>query len=69
MTSLWQLDLSNNTQLAGPLPVELANLSNLRALGLTGTGLCAPLDADFQAWLARVGQDTGLQGVVNCPAN
>lgn len=69
MTSLWQLDLSNNTQLAGPLPIELVNLTNLRALWLTGTGLCAPLDPGFQAWLARVGQDAGLQGVVNCLAN
>lgn len=69
MTSLWQLDLSNNTQLAGPLPIELVNLTNLRALWLTGTGLCAPLAPDFQAWLARVDQGAGLQGVVNCLTN
>lgn len=69
MASLWQLDLSDNRQLAGPLPIELINLTNLSALWLTGTGLCAPVDPDFQAWLARVGQDAGLQGVVNCPAN
>lgn len=69
MSSLWQLDLSNNTQLTGPLPIELVNLTNLRALWLTGTGLCAPLDPGFQAWLARVDEGAGLQGVVNCLAN
>lgn len=69
MSSLWQLELSNNTQLTGPLPIELVNLTNLRALGVTGTGLCAPLDPDFQAWLARVDEGAGLQGVVNCLAN
>jgi len=69
MTNLWQLVLSNNARLAGPLPIELTNLTNLRALSLTGTGLCAPLDPDFQAWLEMVGQGSGLQGVVNCLVN
>ena len=66
LNTLWQLDLRNNRQLAGPLPLELANLTNLRALWLTGTGLCAPADPDFLAWLEVVGKDSGLEGVVVC---
>ena len=66
MISLWQLDLGYNTQLTGSLPIEIIHLTNLRSLTLTGTGLCAPLDPEFQAWLAKVGENSGLRGVVNC---
>ncbi len=69
LRSLWQLDLSNNSQLTGPLPIELINLTNLRSLWLSGTGLCAPLDPDFQEWLEMVGQNSGLRGVDNCLTN
>ena len=54
LRSLGVLDLSNNAGLAGPLPASLTGLG-LTVLRLGGTGLCAPPDPDFQAWLATVG--------------
>ncbi len=54
LRSLSVLDLSNNTGLMGPLPASLAGLG-LTVLKLGGTGLCAPLDPAYQAWLATVG--------------
>ena len=66
LNSLWQLNLNNNPLMMGPLPLELVNLTNLSALWLTGTGLCAPADPEFLAWLEVVGQHSGLQGVEIC---
>lgn len=63
LLSLNVLDLSNNPGLAGPLPASLAGLG-LTVLRLDGTGLCAPPDPDYQAWLASVGDIR----VDNCPA-
>ena len=63
LRSLSVLDLSNNPGLAGPLPVSLRGLG-LTVLKLDGTGLCAPLDPDYQAWLAAVG-DVRVDG---CPS-
>ena len=57
------LDLSNNSGLTGPLPASLSGLG-LTVLKLGGTGLCAPLDPAYQAWLATVG-DIRVDG---CPA-
>ncbi len=54
MASLRRLNLSNNAELRGPLPANLADLPPLNELVVTGTGLCAPADARFQGWLARV---------------
>ena len=54
LRSLSVLDLSNNSRLTGPLPASLSGLG-LTVLKLGGTGLCAPQDPDYQAWLATVG--------------
>ena len=54
LRSLSVLDLSNNAGLTGPLPASLAGLG-LTVLKLGGTGLCAPQDPAFQAWLATIG--------------
>ena len=54
MVSLRRLNLSNNSELRGPLPANLADLPPLNELVVTGTGLCAPADARFQGWLASV---------------
>ena len=63
LTNLEVLWLSHNVNLSGPLPGSLANLSNLRTLSLLNTGLCAPTDAAFQAWLKGIGSKNGI---VNC---
>lgn len=55
MVSLRRLNLSNNSELHGALPANLADLPPLNELVVTGTGLCAPADARFQGWLARIG--------------
>ena len=54
MLNLRELALSNNEEMAGPLPSELTSLRNLAVLVAGGTDLCAPLDPDFQTWLERV---------------
>ncbi len=38
----------------GPLPQAMTHLDNLETLRLDRTWLCAPLDADFQAWLGAI---------------
>ena len=43
MESLRNLNLSENTNLSGPIPAEIANLLNLDKLILDGTQLCAPM--------------------------
>lgn len=63
LRSLSVLDLSNNSGLTGPLPASLSGLG-LTVLKLGGTGLCAPLDPAYQAWLAAIG-DIRVDG---CPA-
>ena len=42
----------------------MVNLTNLEELWLSNTQLCAPIDADFQAWLGDI---DNKEGVVNCP--
>lgn len=63
LRSLSVLNLSSNDRLSGPLPASLAGLG-LTVLKLGGTGLCAPSDRAYQAWLATVGDIR----VVNCSA-
>ena len=62
LTNLQALDLHSN-QLSGSLPSSLVNLTDLEDLWLQGTQLCAPTDADFQAWLEGIDDK---YGVVNC---
>lgn len=46
--------LASNPRLAGTLPLELAALARLERLQAGGTGLCAPADPDFTAWLDSI---------------
>ena len=52
LVNLVELYLDDNTALTGPLPPTLTRLSRLALLGISGSALCAPADATFQAWLA-----------------
>ena len=56
LSSLLRLTLGDNSGLSGPLPASLTGLSRLEVLTAGGTGLCAPGDAGFQAWLEGVVQ-------------
>ena len=58
LSSLGALSLSGN-RLTGALPGELTMLSDLDYLWTDETGLCAPADALFQAWLAGLAQFSG----------
>ena len=54
MSSLQELSFTNNVAMSGPLPTALTALHQLGELQAAGTGLCAPADPDFLAWLERV---------------
>jgi len=54
MSHLRQLVLSNNAEMAGPLPSELTSLRELDLLLAGGTDLCAPTDSDVQDWLEGI---------------
>ena len=51
LTRLEYLNLTANDRLRGALPPELAELDRLASLLARGTGLCAPPDPGFLAWL------------------
>ena len=53
LSSLRELFLAHNG-LEGALPAAMTALGQLEALMAGGTDLCAPADADFQAWLGGV---------------
>ncbi len=63
LSNLQGLYLNDNSGLSGPLPGSFTGLTSLTYLDLSGTGVCAPTDASFQAWLENIA--TRL-GVVNC---
>ena len=54
LISLRELLLRDNPDMSGPLPASLTRLTSLESMHTQGTGLCAPADAGFQAWLATV---------------
>ena len=54
LTNVVVLALTNNPSLVGPLPQTLTGLRRLEELTARGTGLCAPTDTAFQAWLDRL---------------
>ena len=62
LQNLTRLNL-RDSPLSGSLPSSLVNLTNLEYLWLHNTQLCAPTDADFQAWLEGINDK---RGVVNC---
>lgn len=51
------LDLSGNTDLSGELGLGLVYLSELGALDIQDTGVCAPADEALQQWLAGISFD------------
>lgn len=53
MASLTSL-LLTDSDLSGPLPLRMTRLEGLSELMMGGTGLCAPGDGEFQAWLEGV---------------
>ena len=53
LASLQYLYLDDN-ELTGEIPPELASLAQLQVFDIRNTGLCAPSDAAFQAWLATI---------------
>ena len=63
LANLEELLLNDNPGLSGPLPGSFTGLTSLTQLDLSGTGLCAPTDAAFQAWPGGI-QDR--RGGVNC---
>ena len=50
LSRLSTLNVADNPEMAGPLPLELTRL-DLDNLLADGTKLCAPEDSDFQQWL------------------
>ena len=54
LASLRGLGLTGNPRMSGPLPAELTSLARLERLLAGGTGLCAPADPGFAAWLDGV---------------
>jgi hypothetical protein len=64
LVNLQKLHIANN-QLSGALPKTLMKLTKLSAFNYGGTNLCAPADAAFQNWLARI-SDLQTSGIT-CP--
>ena len=54
LVALRALAVNGNPRLSGLLPVGLKDLAHLTTLHAGGTGLCAPADPDFQAWLGTL---------------
>ena len=63
LTNLQLLLLNDNELMTGTIPTALANLAQLQEFDFSNTGLCAPSDAAFQAWLATI----DFQGTVCAP--
>ena len=59
LTNLEWLWLNSNTSLTGVLPQSLTKLTKLERFSFGGTGLCAPLDPAFQAWLKGIAETSG----------
>ena len=51
---LENLDVSDNSDLEGELPLGLMDLSKLMTLHINGTDLCAPEETDFLEWLKGI---------------
>ena len=54
LMGLRSLGLQTNADLSGTLPASLTNLASLETFQTGGTGLCAPSEAGFLAWLEGV---------------
>ena len=58
LANLKTLNLASNTSLSGPLPQAITGLT-LESLRLDGTAVCAPPQAEFQAWLNGISETSG----------
>ena len=58
LAQLTELRIGENADLAGRLPLSLAELS-LRVLHYAGTGVCAPADEAFARWLNSIASHVG----------
>ena len=54
LANLELLTLDNNHGLMGTLPQSMTRLTAIGTFGFSNTGLCAPLDERFQAWLLKI---------------
>ena len=54
LTRLDVLTFHDNPGLIGQLPESLMNIPNLWHLTFDGTGLCSPVDDEFQKWLLNI---------------
>ena len=59
LANLESLRLNDNSKLAGALPLSLASLSALDEFWYYGTGLYAPADESFRAWLNGIADHQG----------
>ena len=60
LVNLFSLTFDQNPELTGPLPQTLTKLTDLYSLYFHGTGLCAPIDDRFQAWIRNVPDHQGV---------
>ena len=58
LANLKTLNLAFNASLSGPLPQAITGLP-LESLRLEGTAVCAPPQAEFQAWLNGISETSG----------
>ena len=54
LTGLRELGVANNATMSGVLPASLTALRELDEFSAVGTGLCAPSNPAFEAWLAGI---------------
>ncbi len=59
LTRLELLTLDGNAALLGALPESLTKITDLDSLTFHDTGLCAPLNESFQAWLRSISDSQG----------
>ena len=53
LSALRYLSATNSSDLSGPLPLTMTRVP-LTGLFVAGTGICAPTDSVFAAWLASI---------------
>ena len=68
LSHLELLNLDGNAGLLGALPQTLTGVTGLHRLTFHDTGLCAPLDESFQAWLRNIPEHEGPNCLPEPPA-
>ncbi len=59
LSNLERLWLEDNASLTGAFPQSLTGLTKLKQFYFHNTGLCASLDAAFQAWFQGIAETSG----------